>query len=84
MAKVVKTEEQLKAIKRQGYFKRVKKRLQHRNAVDIDKSHPKYLFTQYIRISLRRLLANPTITKVLVVAKRFFVTPLKGSLFICS
>uniref|UniRef100_F6WMZ2 PIPK domain-containing protein n=2 Tax=Ciona intestinalis TaxID=7719 RepID=F6WMZ2_CIOIN len=54
------------AIKRETYFNRVRKRWKRRDVVEIIETHPKYLFTQYIRTCLRSFLTNHPNKKIVL------------------
>lgn len=61
-----KNEAKLSAIKRKNYFKRVRKRWKHKDVVEIDENHSKFLFTQYIRFCMRKFLSNNISNQVYV------------------
>uniref|UniRef100_H2YAR3 PIPK domain-containing protein n=1 Tax=Ciona savignyi TaxID=51511 RepID=H2YAR3_CIOSA len=54
------------AVKRETYFTRVHKRWKRRDVVKIIETHPKYLFTQYIRYCLRSFLKNHPNKKIIL------------------
>jgi len=63
----------LNAVKRQHYFSRVRKRWKRRDVREIDESHPKYLFTQYISAGMRAFLTEHNRRKVMY--RRQYIYP---------
>ena len=59
-----KNEVKLNAIKRKNYFKRVRKRWKQKDVVEINSNHSKFLFTQYIRLCMRKFLSDHGLEQV--------------------
>ena len=65
----IKPDDNMKAMKRKNYFKRksylknVRKKILQRDVLEIQKSHPKFLFLHCIRLGMRKVLSADSFSK---------------------